>query len=108
PAVINRNNCVLRGVPDTYTRASTEWNWKATVIDSFGQMFTPFVSVRADFADMNVANQAGVANFINVGQSDVGRVMPVAGVEYCHLLVHIHRRRTRTSAPSLPLVFLSL
>src|SRR5204863_213544 len=61
PALINKTNCVLRGVPGDYTRASTEWNWKTTVIDSFGQMFTPLVSVRADVADMNIANQPGVA-----------------------------------------------
>jgi LPS-assembly protein len=105
PAVINRNNCVLRGVPDTYTRASTEWNWKATVIDSFGQMFTPFVSVRADFADMNVANQPGVANFINVGQSDVGRVMPVAGLEYRYPLINVQSWGTQTIEPIAQLIF---
>ena len=105
PAVINRNNCVLRGVPDTYTRASTEWNWKATVIDSWGQMFTPFLSVRADLADMNIANQPGVSNFINVGQSDIGRVMPVAGLEYRFPLINVQSWGTQTIEPIGQLIF---
>jgi LPS-assembly protein len=105
PAVINANNCLLRGAPGNYTRASTEWNWKRTVIDSWGQMFTPFVSVRADFADMNIANQSGVSNFINTGQSDIGRVMPVAGVEYRYPLINVQSWGTQTIEPIGQLIF---
>jgi LPS-assembly protein len=105
PAVINRNNCLLRGVPGNYTRASTEWNWKRTVIDSWGQMFTPFVSVHADFADMNISNQTGVSNFINTGQSDVGRVMPVAGLEYRYPLINVQSWGTQTVEPIAQLIF---
>jgi LPS-assembly protein len=99
PALINKTNCVLRGVPGDYTRGSTEWNWKATVIDSWGQMFTPFFSVRADVADMNISNQPGVANFINTGQSDIGRVMPVAGLEYRYPLINVQSWGTQTIEP---------
>jgi LPS-assembly protein len=105
PAVINSNNCLLRGVPGTYTRASTEWNWKRTIIDSWGQMFTPFFGVRADFADMDVSNQSGVSNFINVGQSDVGRVMPVAGLEYRYPLINVQSWGTQTVEPIAQLIF---
>jgi len=99
PALINKTNCVLRGVPGDYTRASTEWSWKTTIIDSYGQMFTPFASVRADAADMNIANQPGVANFINTGQSDIGRVMPVAGLEYRYPLINVQSWGTQTIEP---------
>jgi LPS-assembly protein len=99
PALINKTNCVLRGVPGDYTRGSTEWNWKATVIDSWGQMFTPFFSVRADVADMNISNQSGVANFINTGQTDIGRVMPVAGLEYRYPLINVQSWGTQTIEP---------
>ena len=37
--------------PGTYTRFSTEATWRRTIIDPYGQMFTPFVSVRGDVAD---------------------------------------------------------
>jgi LPS-assembly protein len=105
PAVINRSNCVLRGVPGNYTRATTEWNWKRTIVDPLGQMYTPFVSVRGDFADMNISNQAGVSNFINTSQSDIGRVMPVAGLEYRYPLINVQSWGTQTIEPIGQLIF---
>jgi LPS-assembly protein len=104
PAVKNANNCLLRGVPGNYTRASTEWTWKRTVIDSWGQMFTPFVSIRADVANMNISDQLGVSNYINVGQTDVGRVMPTAGVEYRYPLISVESWGTQTLEPIAQLI----
>jgi LPS-assembly protein len=104
PARVNASNCLLRGVPGNYTRASTEWNWKRTVIDPYGQMFTPFVSVRGDFADMTVADQAGVSNYIRIGQTDIGRVMPVAGVEYRYPLINVQSWGTQTVEPIAQLI----
>src|SRR5947209_13339418 len=68
-------------------------------------MFTPFLSVRADLADMNIANQPGVSNFINVGQSDIGRVMPVAGLEYRFPLINVQSWGTHTIEPIGQLIF---
>src|SRR5262249_3256552 len=96
---VNANNCLLRGVPGNYTRASTDWNWKRTVIDQYGQMFTPFVSVRGDFADMTIADQTGVSNYIRTGQTDVGRVMPVEGLEYRYPLTNVQSGGTQTIEP---------
>ena len=31
---------------------------------------------------MNIASQTGVSNYVNVGETDVGRVMPTVGFEY--------------------------
>jgi LPS-assembly protein len=104
PAVKNANNCLLRGVPGTYTRLSSDWNWKRTVIDPWGQVFTPFFSVRADVADVNVAGQPGVANYINVGQTDIGRVMPTAGVEYRYPLINVQAWGTQTLEPIAQLI----
>jgi LPS-assembly protein len=104
PAVKNTTNCLLRGVPGRYTRASTEWTWKRTVIDPFGQMFTPFVIMRADAADMNISNQTGVSNYINVGQSDIGRVMPTAGLEYRYPLISVQSWGTQTVEPIAQLI----
>jgi LPS-assembly protein len=99
PNVKTTANCLLRGVPGEYTRVSTEWTWKRTVIDPLGQMFTPFVIMRADAADMNISNQVGVANYINVGQNDVGRVMPTAGIEYRYPLISVQSWGTQTIEP---------
>lgn len=103
-AVKNTSNCLLRGVPGTYTRASTEWNWKRTIIDSWGQMFTPFFTMRADVADINVTDQPGVSNYLNVGQTDVGRVMPTAGIEYRYPLISVQTWGTQTIEPIAQLI----
>jgi LPS-assembly protein len=104
PTVKNSTNCLLRGVPGNYTRLSSEWTWKRTVIDPYGQMFTPFVSMRGDFADMNISNQPGVSNYVNVGQTDVGRVMPTAGIEYRYPLISVQSWGTQTIEPIAQLI----
>jgi LPS-assembly protein len=103
-SVKNSTNCLLRGVPGDYTRLSTEWTWKRTVIDSYGQMFTPFFKLRADVADMDIANQPGVSNYIPIGHTDVGRVMPTAGLEYRYPLISVEAWGTQTIEPIAQLV----
>ena len=104
PTVKTTANCLLRGVPGNYTRFSTEWTWKRTVIDPLGQMFTPFVTMRADVADMNISDQVGISNYINVGQTDIGRVMPTAGLEYRYPLISVQSWGTQTIEPIAQLV----
>ncbi len=41
PAIKNTANCLLRGVPGTYTRFSAETQWRRRITDQFGQVFTP-------------------------------------------------------------------
>jgi LPS-assembly protein len=60
--------------------------------------------VRADVADINVAGQPGVANYINVGQTDIGRVMPTAGVEYRYPLINVQAWGTQTIEPIAQLI----
>jgi LPS-assembly protein len=104
PAVKNLNNCLLRGVPGNYARLSNETTWKRTMIDSFGQMFTPFVTMRADVASMNVSAQTGVSNYLNVGESDIGRIMPTAGLEYRYPLISVQSWGTQTIEPIAQLI----
>src|SRR5690606_21658549 len=65
PAIKNSANCVLRGIPGTYTRFSTEVHWRRTITDTFGQVFTPFASVRVDAAAMDIKSQPGVSNYLS-------------------------------------------
>lgn len=88
PAVKNTNNCVLRGAPGSYTRASAEATWKRSITDPFGQVFTPFFSLRADVASVNLENEPGVANFIQTNDTGQFRGMPVAGLEYRYPLLN--------------------
>ena len=99
PAVKNTNNCLLRGAPGSYTRFSAEANWRKSIIDPFGQIFTPFFSLRADVASVNLTNQPGVSNFIETSDSAVFRGMPVAGLEYRYPLVNVQSWGTNIIEP---------
>jgi LPS-assembly protein len=52
-------DCIMRGFPGSYSRASAEATWRRTMIDPYGEKWTPFVSVRADIAALSVSNQTG-------------------------------------------------
>jgi LPS-assembly protein len=93
------SNCLLRGIPGSYSRFSAEVNWKRSITDQFGQVFTPFASVRADAASMNIKNQPGVSNFINVGESELVRAMPTIGLEYRYPFISTQSWGTQTITP---------
>jgi LPS-assembly protein len=96
---LNRTNCVLRGVPGTYTRLSTSVDWRRTFIDPYGEMFTPFFSLRGDVASVQVTNQPGVSNYINPGNTDIVRAMPTAGLEYKFPFISVQSWGTQTIEP---------
>jgi len=60
----------LRGIPGTYSRFTAEANWRRSITDSYGQVFTPFVSLRADAGSMQIDNDPGVSNYINTGDTN--------------------------------------
>jgi LPS-assembly protein len=105
PAVKNSTNCLLRGVPGDYSRFSTEASWRRTIVDPLGQVFTPFLMMRADAANIQVDNQPGVSNYIHVGETDLGRVMPTAGLEYRFPLINVQPWGTQTVVPIAQLIF---
>jgi len=99
PAIVNTANCVLRGVPGTYSRFSAETKWRESVTDSFGQVFTPFASVRADAAAMQINSDPGVSNFINTGDTNLVRAMPTVGLEYHYPFINVMSWGTQTFEP---------
>jgi LPS-assembly protein len=99
PAVKIPTNCLLRGIPGVYSRFSAEANWRKRYVDSFGQVFTPFVSMRGDLAAANIENDPSVGNFINTGDTSVARAMPTAGVEYRYPFLSAHSWGTQTLEP---------
>jgi LPS-assembly protein len=106
PAVKNSTNCLLRGMPGNYTRLSSEATWRRTFIDPLGQMFTPFLTMRADVANVNVdGGELGVSNYLQVGQTDVARAMPTAGLEYRYPLISVQPWGTQTIEPIAQLIF---
>ena len=99
PAAIIPANCLLRGVPGSYTRVSGETQWKRSFTDSFGQVFTPFVKLRADAAAISVTNSPGVANYLAPGDSTEFRVMPTVGLEYRYPFISVQPWGTQTIEP---------
>jgi LPS-assembly protein len=92
-------NCVLRGVPGNYSRFTAQAEWRHSITDRFGQVFTPFASVRADAASMQINNDPGVSNFINTGDSNLVRAMPTIGIEYRYPFISTHSWGTQTIEP---------
>jgi LPS-assembly protein len=99
PAIKNSASCLLRGIPGTYSRFSAESQWRRSITDQFGQVFTPFASVRVDAASLQINNQPGVSNYIGPGQSDLIRGMPTVGLEYRYPFISVQSWGTQTIEP---------
>jgi LPS-assembly protein len=91
--------CLLRGVPGTYTRATAEATWRRSFTDSAGEIWTPFASIRADAIDAEISNQPGVSNFIPVGSTQALRVMPTVGFEYRYPFINVQPWGSTTIEP---------
>jgi LPS-assembly protein len=96
---ITRANCLLRGMPGTYTRLSGEVDWRRSFTDSAGEIWTPFASLRADAINADISNQPGVSNFLPVGDSQALRVMPTVGLEYRYPFINVQPWGTTTIEP---------
>ena len=92
-------NCLMRGTPGTYTRATGEVNWRRSFTDSAGEIWTPFASVRADAINASISNQPGVSNFLPVGDTEALRVMPTVGLEYRYPFINVQPWGTTTVEP---------
>jgi LPS-assembly protein len=92
-------NCLLRGMPGTYTRATGEVDWRRSFTDPAGEIWTPFASLRADAIDSSVANQPGVSNFLPTGESQALRLMPTVGLEYRYPFINVQPWGTTTIEP---------
>ncbi len=99
PALLNKNNCLLRGFPGLYSRGSGEVDWRRTVVTDNGQLITPFVQLRGDVASVDVRDQPGVANYLAPGEHELGRFMPTAGLEYRYPFIDVEPWGTQTIEP---------
>jgi LPS-assembly protein len=91
--------CLLRGAPGTYTRASAVAQWRKSITDSVGQIWTPFASLRADVAVASIDSQTGVNSYIAGGNTEVARVMPTVGLEYRYPFISVQSWGTQTIEP---------
>lgn len=93
------SQCLLRGMPGTYTRATAEVQWRRSFTDPLGQIWTPFAILRADAIDASISNQPGVSNFLPVGDTTALRAMPTIGLEYRYPFINIQPWGTTTVEP---------
>jgi LPS-assembly protein len=91
--------CLLRGMPGTYTRATVEGQWRKSFTDPYGEIWTPFAILRADAIDTSISNQPGVSNFLPVGDTNTLRVMPTVGLEYRYPFINVQPWGTTTIEP---------
>ena len=93
------SQCLLRGIPGTYTRLTAEAQWRRSFTDSAGQIWTPFAILRADAIDASISNQPGVSNFLPVGDTQAVRLMPTVGLEYRYPFINVQPWGTTTIEP---------
>jgi LPS-assembly protein len=96
---ITRQNCLLRGMPGTYTRFSGEVDWRRSFTDSAGEIWTPFASLRADAINADISNQPGVSSFLPTGDTQALRVMPTIGLEYRYPFINVQPWGSTTIEP---------
>jgi LPS-assembly protein len=104
PMLKTPTNCILRGAPGSYSRASGDVMWRKTLIDPYGQKWTPFVTARVDLAALSIKNETGVSNFLPSGDSTVGRIMPAVGLEYRYPFISVQPWGTQTIEPIAQLI----
>ncbi|WFU14024.1 LPS-assembly protein LptD [Bradyrhizobium sp. CB3481] len=93
------SQCLLRGMPGTYTRLTAEAQWRRSYTDPIGQIWTPFAILRADAIDASISNQPGVSNFLPVGDTQAVRLMPTVGLEYRYPFINVQPWGTTTIEP---------
>ncbi|MEY9169213.1 LPS-assembly protein [Bradyrhizobium elkanii] len=99
PMARTPSQCLLRGMPGTYTRLTAEAQWRKSYTDPLGQIWTPFVGVRADAINADISNQPGVSNFLPVGDTQTVRLMPTVGFEYRYPFINVQPWGTTTVEP---------
>src|SRR5258708_5600615 len=99
PLARTPSQCLLRGMPGTYTRATVEAQWRKSFTDPYGEIWTPFAILRADAINASISNQPRVSNFLPVGDTNALRVMPTVGLEYRYPFINIQPWGTTTVEP---------
>jgi LPS-assembly protein len=99
PMARTPSQCLLRGMPGTYTRLTAEAQWRKSFTDSAGEIWTPFAILRADAINASISDQPGVSNFLPVGDTNALRLMPTVGLEYRYPFINVQPWGTTTIEP---------
>jgi LPS-assembly protein len=98
---------LLRGVPGDYNRLSTQAQWRTSVTDPLGQVWTPFASLRGDVASLSISNQTNpqttipvtVSDYLLGGDQTLSRGMATVGMEYRYPFINVQSWGTQTIEP---------
>ncbi|MGH6776853.1 MAG: LPS-assembly protein LptD [Bradyrhizobium sp.] len=93
------SQCLLRGMPGTYTRFSAQAQWRRSFTDPAGEIWTPFAILRADAINADISDQPGVSNFLPVGDTQAMRAMPTVGLEYRYPFIDVQPWGSTTVEP---------
>ncbi len=100
-----RNQCLMRGTEGTYSRFSAQFDWRRSFTDRLGQIWTPFASVRADFAWNKFQETSVTSQFIDNPNGDaLIRAMPAVGLEYRWPFASVQSWGVQTLEPIAQLV----
>jgi len=97
-----RQDCLMRGMAGTYTRLSGVANWRRTFIDDAGQMWTPFLNMQVDIA--NVQSDTTNEPWLAGGDDNLIRAMPAIGLEYRYPFIAVQSWGTQTLEPIAQLI----
>jgi LPS-assembly protein len=90
-SVFEQDQCLVRGISGTTSRASLNLSWRRRFVDDIGQTWTPFTYLRTDgfwvSPDFTGYQNAYLQNFIGDGDETAARIMPAVGMEYRFPLV---------------------
>ncbi|MBS7536384.1 LPS-assembly protein LptD [Ancylobacter sonchi] len=92
-----RQDCLMRGMAGTYTRLSGVANWRRTIIDDAGQMWTPFLNAQVDVASVQAEEQD--YPWLSSSDQSLARAMPAVGLEYRYPLMSTEKWGTQTLEP---------
>lgn len=93
-----REDCLMRGMQGSYTRLSGEATWKRTIVDSAGQMWTPFLNMQVDVAAVQ-ASPIDEPWLGYGGDETLIRAMPAVGLEYRYPFISVQSWGTQTIEP---------
>lgn len=103
--LVNRIN----GIPGLSTRATADLGWKHQMIDPLGQVWTPFMRMRADVVRFDVnanATEAAILPAALQNEQDVIlRAMPSLGMEYRYPFVSAADFGTQIIEPTAQIVY---
>lgn len=89
------------GIAGTFTRVSGMVGWRRQIIDDFGQVFTPFASLRGDvFYD--TSTDPALVGFVRKGT--LARITPTIGLDYRYPFVAMSSFGTHTFEPIAQIV----